>query len=189
MQRKTIYLRDVGEVVLERSARARHIHLSIKPFRGVRVAVPRGVTFQAAEAVAQEKVPWLKHHLGRMAAIEDRILAQNRTPAVNRSQARRYLVQRLEALAARHGFTYNKVFVRSQRTRWGSCSAKNNINLNVHLIQLPDALLEYTLLHELVHTRVKSHGPRFWEAMEKLLPNARALDKELNQYWMLLYSV
>jgi hypothetical protein len=188
VQRKTIHLQGVGEVVLERSPRARHINLSIKPFKGVRVAVPRGISFQAAAAVAQEKAQWLKHHLDRMGGIERRILAQTHAPAPRREQARRLLGQRLKALAEKHGFTYNRVFVRGQRTRWGSCSSKNNINLNRHLLQLPEALLEYTLLHELVHTRIKSHGPRFWEALEKILPNARALDRELNQHWMLLYS-
>jgi predicted metal-dependent hydrolase len=89
-------------------------------------------------------------------------------------------------LAARHGFTYNRVFVRHQKTRWGSCSHKNNINLNARLVQLPQALMDYTILHELVHTRIKHHGPRFWEALSRYIPDSRALDRQLNAYWILL---
>lgn len=186
MQRKTIHLTGVGEILLERSHRARHINLSVKPFKGVRIAVPRGVSFQEAMAVARSKSGWLKDHLERMALLEQQILALKQKPDINRDQARRVIVQRLDHLAARHGFTYNKLFVRNQRTRWGSCSARNNINLNINLLHLPPALMDYTILHELVHTRVKNHGPRFWETLEQCLPGARTLDRELNQHWMLL---
>jgi predicted metal-dependent hydrolase len=96
------------------------------------------------------------------------------------------LVPRLAHLAALHGFTYNRVSVRGQKTRWGSCSHKNNISLNRMLVHLPEALVDYILLHELVHTRIKNHGRLFWEALTQCLPNARSLDRELNQYWMLL---
>lgn len=186
MKTKTIYLKDVGEVLMERSARAKYVNLSIKPFKGVRIAVPEGVSFKQAEAVAQSKRQWLKEHLGRMAAIEKEILAHRGNPVINLRMARQFLKDRLAELARRHGFTYNRVFVRNQKTRWGSCSSKNNINLNINLVQLPKALIDYTIFHELVHTRVRNHGPQFWEELDKYVPEARTVDRELNKYWMLL---
>jgi predicted metal-dependent hydrolase len=187
MESKKVNLQGVGEVVLERSRRARHINLSVKPFRGVRIAVPRGVSFQQALAVAHAKSSWLRVHLGRMVLIEQQILALKKTPeAVDPIQARRILVARLAQLAQQHGFVYNRVFVRNQRTRWGSCSRQNNINLNINLVRLPAALRDYTILHELVHTRIKNHGPLFWQELAGVIPDARALDRELNRYWMLL---
>lgn len=185
MKSKTVNLPGVGEVLLERSDRAKHINLSVKPFKGVRIAVPKGVTFDAALAVARERRQWLKQHMDRMALIERQIRAQTQC-ILNRRVAREILVSRLDTLAARHGFQYNRVFVRNQKTRWGSCSQQNNINLNVNLVRLPKHLMDYTILHELVHTRIKNHGPAFWEALEACVANAKVLDKELNQYWMLL---
>ena len=189
MQSKKIELEGVGEILLERSSRARHINLSVKPFKGVRVAVPKGVSFREALAVAQNKAPWLAKHLERMAIIEQTVLARKQEKRIPHSQARRILVARLGELAARHGFSYNRVFIRNQKTRWGSCSRKNNINLNAKLVQLPRSLMDYTILHELVHTRIKNHGPGFWEALAKYLPNPKALDRQLNAYWMLLVEV
>jgi predicted metal-dependent hydrolase len=187
MESKRVNLQGVGEVVLERSRRARHINLSVKPFKGVRIAVPRGVSFQEALAVAHAKSRWLRAHVGRMALIEQQIRALNQAPdRIDRVQARRFLVDRLASLAKQHGFDYNRVFVRKQRTRWGSCSRQNNINLNVQLVRLPEALRDYTLLHELVHTRIKNHGPLFWEALGRILSDPKGLDRELNQYWMVL---
>jgi hypothetical protein len=187
MESKKVNLQGVGEVVLERSRRARHINLSVKPFKGVRIAVPRGVSFQQALAVAHAKSSWLKIHLGRMVLIEQQILALKKAPGVvDPVHARRILVARLAQLAQQHGFVYNRVFVRNQRTRWGSCSRQNNINLNINLVRLPEALRDYTILHELVHTRIKNHGPLFWEELVRVTPDARALDRELNRYWMVL---
>jgi predicted metal-dependent hydrolase len=183
---KIIRIAGVGEVLFERSRKARHICLSIKPFKGVRVAVPYGVPFEQAEAVALAKAGWIGKHLERMADVEQAAVAYDRRAPINRAVARRVLVDRLEELARQHGFCYQKVFVRSQKTRWGSCSANNNINLNVNLIRLPAALRDYVILHELVHTRIKNHSPRYWEELQKYVHDCRLVDKQLNQYESML---
>jgi predicted metal-dependent hydrolase len=78
-----------------------------------------------------------------------------------RVEAMKYLPARLRELSMEHGFQYNRVFIRNNRSRWGSCSAGNNINLNLHLMRLPDELIDYVLMHELVHTRHNFFGPRW----------------------------
>jgi predicted metal-dependent hydrolase len=186
MNMKRVSLAGVGDILLERSTRAKYINLSVKPFRGVRVAVPRGVSFKEAEAVAQSKAQWLKAHLARMIVIERQILERKKNPPIDPLPARRLLVERLAHLAALHGFSYNKVFVRRQKTRWGSCSHQNNINLNINLVRLPAALIDYTLLHELVHTRIKNHGPDFWAELGRYISDSKRLDREMNRYWMFL---
>ncbi len=98
-----------------------------------------------------------------------------------REEARIYLPQRLKLLARQHGFSYNRVAIKNHRSRWGSCSTRNNINLSLHLMRLPDALIDYVLLHELVHTRVKNHGQKFWELLEKIYTGAKAVDKNLRK--------
>jgi predicted metal-dependent hydrolase len=128
----------------------------------------------------------LTKQLQRTARLEKEADAFNRQPPINRTVARKVIVERLDELARRHGFSYNKVFVRNQKTRWGSCSGANNINLNVNLIRLPAELRDYTLLHELVHTRIKDHGPRFWEELGKYVDQPRKLDRQLNPYGPML---
>ena len=102
-------------------------------------------------------------------------------------EAINYLPGRLRYLSGHHGFQYNRVFIRNNRSRWGSCSAGNNINLNLHLMRLPDELIDYVLLHELVHTRYKNHSREFWEALENCMRNARLLDRELKKFRTVIY--
>jgi predicted metal-dependent hydrolase len=92
----------------------------------------------------------------------------------------------LYQLAGIHGFTCNRVTVRQQKTRWGSCSPKNTISLNVKLALLPAELSDYVILHELVHTRVHNHSKKFWAELDKYVPNSKAMAKRLRTNEMVL---
>lgn len=185
---KTIIVEGVGKIHLHRSRRAKHVCLSVRPFKGVSVAVPYNVSFKEAVKVAQSKSDWLTKHMQRVSQIEEAADAFNRQAPINRAVARRIIVERLEELAHQNGFAYNKVFVRNQKTRWGSCSNHNNINLNVNLIRLPAQLMDYIILHELTHTRIKNHSPQFWEELAKYIPHPKEVDKQLKPYGPMLLS-
>lgn len=90
-----------------------------------------------------------------------------------RAQAQRYLPQRVEELARRHGFKYERVRIKNQKTRWGSCSAKGNINLNLRLMMAPDGAIDYVITHELCHLRELNHNPAFWALVETYCPEFR----------------
>jgi predicted metal-dependent hydrolase len=186
VESKTVELKSAGTVLLERSRRAKHLSLSVRPFKGARVAVPFGVSFASAEMFARSKTAWLKKHLDNMALMEQQARTLSKSKPVNQTVARQHLIDRLNFLSKKHGFNYGKVFIKNQKTRWGSCTGKNNINLNINLIRLPHELIDYTILHELVHTRVKNHGRRFWDQMDKLLGDAKKLDRKLCEYRVLL---
>ena len=183
LKSKTIQIDHVGNVLLDESIKAKRLSISIKPFKGVRVAVPVGISFKYAEQFSREKIEWIRKHLLKMKILEqehnDRLKV---THLIDRRKAKHILVQRLNHLSNRFGFTYNKVFIRNQKTRWGSCSAKNNINLNMNLVRLPERLIDYTILHELVHTRIKNHSKIFWDELTRIVEDAKKRDKELNRY-------
>ncbi len=185
MEAKTVELKSVGTILIERSRRAKHLSLSVRPFEGARVAVPFGVSFDRAEMFARSKTAWIKTHLDRMALMEQEARALSKSKPINQAAARKHLIDRLNLLSQKHGFNYNRVFIKNQKTRWGSCSEKNNINLNINLVRLPDELIDYTILHELVHTRIKNHGRRFWDQMDKLVGDAKKLDGKLSEYRVL----
>jgi len=99
-----------------------------------------------------------------------------------RIEAKDYIPNRVAELAAEFQFNYNNVFIKNLRSRWGSCSAKNNLNFNVHLMKTPYELIDYVILHELVHTIHKNHSKYFWAHLEKVCPNSKKMDKELKRY-------
>ena len=100
-----------------------------------------------------------------------------------RKEAKEYLPQRTEQLAAEHGFTYRGVTVKNLLSRWGSCSAANHINLNIHLVRLPKHLSDYVILHELTHTVHKNHGDLFWQRLNKITDGkAKQLAAGMKQY-------
>ena len=99
-----------------------------------------------------------------------------------RAEAHRTLPPRLKALAARYGFTYNQVRIKHNVSNWGSCSAKGNINLNLHLVRLPAELQDYVMLHELCHLKEMNHGPKFHALLESVCPAHRECARALREY-------
>jgi predicted metal-dependent hydrolase len=183
MKPDTIQVDGVGKVLFERSSRAKHLNISVKPFRGVRVAVPYGMSFKNAQRTLKFKTDWIQKHLERVKGVEERLESMSKlSDQIDRLAARKRLIRRLDELSERYGLVYSKVFIRNQRTRWGSCSAKNNISLNAKLIMLPAELIDYVILHELVHTRIKNHSQKFWSELENLVANAKTLRAKLNAY-------
>lgn len=100
-----------------------------------------------------------------------------------RRNAKIILPPRLYMLSGKHNLPYNKVKINSSRGRWGSCSAKKDINLSYFLVLLPQHLIDYVLLHELCHTREMNHSDRFWDLLNSVTDNkAFALRNELKGY-------
>ena len=182
MQEKQIHI-DGLLILLRLSPRARRLSVTVRTDLTVRVAVPLRVSFSRAEEFARGQLPWIRKRLTSYSRLRaEHLHLIGRGASIDRDHARQVLSARLNQLAASHGYTYNRLFIRSQKTRWGSCSARGNINLNLKLLLLPDHLRDYVLLHELLHTRIRGHGPAFWAGLEILVPGARALDRQLKQY-------
>ena len=104
-----------------------------------------------------------------------------------RKEAKRYLPERLGELSRKHHLPYNKVIIKNNRSRWGSCSQLKNINLSLYLMRLPDHLIDYILVHELVHTVHQNHSRKFWKDLEKIFPGAKISDRELKEFRIDIY--
>lgn len=93
------------------------------------------------------------------------------------------LAAQLAQLASQFGFRYSKLQLRLQRTRWGSCSTRGSISLNLALLFQPPAVLRYLMLHELAHTRHMNHSRSFWSCVESCEPGYKSLDAQLRNGW------
>ena len=180
MYSKIIKIERIGPVLFEHSNRAKRLNISVKAPATVRVAVPRGISFEKAKNFTHSKIGWICKHLLK---IQLRPKIRIFDKPVDKQAAKEFLEGRIKELADKFGFVYNKVTIRNQKTRWGSCSGKNNINLNMKLMNIPNHLIYYVLMHELVHTKVKNHSPLFWRTLDIYVGNAKAIDKELKKYY------
>ena len=175
-------------VVFVKSARARRLVVSIKPFKPIRVSFPARVSQKKAQEFLQSNMEWVKKAIAKIKEIESQRANQTVLPAINKNDAKAVLTARLKSLAAEYGFSYNRVFIRNQKTRWGSCSGSNNISLNVNLVRLPAELQDYVILHELVHTKIKNHSRRFWSELDKYVADSKKTAKRLRKHGLSLFQ-
>ena len=161
---------DIGEVLLKKSTKARRVSIRVHPVKGVTVSVPYVVPYMAAEAFFKLKRSWIIETIARQKQkFKDVPVASQEMIEQLRKDAKAQLPGRLAELAARYGFSYNRVAIKHNSTNWGSCSARNNINLNLNIMRLPGVLQDYILLHELCHLRHHDHGHAFHLLLEHVL--------------------
>lgn len=98
-----------------------------------------------------------------------------------RVDAKKYLPIRIAELALEYGYSYNKIAIKNNISNWGSCSTRQNINLNLHLMRLNSRLIDYVIVHELVHTVIKNHGAQFKATMLNYFPDIKELDAILKK--------
>ncbi len=175
----------LGSFNLVRSSRARRISLTISSGGEIRLTVPVGGDERVAMNFLESKMDRLVAARERIAArpVVERVACSEEEIEAMRRDAKLYLPQRVEQLAAQFGMRYGRVTIRATRTRWGSCSAKSDLSLSLFLMQLPQHLRDFIILHELTHTIHHNHSPRFHAALNRLVGGReRELVRELKGY-------
>ena len=175
-QTKIINIPHVGEVLFKKSKRAKRINIYIREASSVHISVPSNVSFKSAEQFVYLKINWIRNSLKKISKNKIKL------GEVDKEIGYKILKKRLDYLCKKHNFSYTNLSVRNQKTRWGSCSSKNNISLNAKLTSLPKELMDYVILHELVHTRIKNHSKDFWNTLDDYVQNSKIIDKELKKY-------
>lgn len=160
---------QLGEITFRKKKGVRRMSIRVHPVKGVSVTMPYLVPYAAAMAFFKLKRDWVVQTvMSQKARLQNIPKADQETIEALRKQAKVCLPQRLKELADRYGFVYNRVAIKHNATNWGSCSTKNNINLNLNIVRLPQALRDYILLHELCHLRHRDHGQAFHLLLEHL---------------------
>ena len=155
---------------MKKSTKARRVSLRVHPVKGVTVTVPYIVPYMAAEAFLRLKRSWVIDTIARQKEkYKDIKIASDQEVEQLRRKAKMVLPPRLSELAVRYGFAYNNVTIKHNATNWGSCSTRNNINLNLNIVRLPGVLQDYILLHELCHLRHHDHGHGFHLLLEHVV--------------------
>lgn len=161
---------EIGQVTFRKSSRSRGISIRVHPVKGVCVSYPFIMPYTAAQVFFCLRREWVLETMRRQREkYKDLVLPTDAEIESLRKQAKAELPVRLNELALRYGFIYNRVAIKHNATNWGSCSSKGNINLNLNIVRLPSVLQDYILLHELCHLRHQDHGHAFHLLLEHVL--------------------
>jgi len=155
------------------------ISIHIKPNGDVEVRCPKRCSRREADAFVQSKRDWIEKHLTAMA---ERPVLPVLSPEEIRELANRaaeILPGRVHRFAQQMGISYGRITIRSQKTRWGSCSAKGNLNFNCLLMLMPQEVQDYVVIHELCHRKELNHSAAFWTEVETYCTDYRTHRKWL----------
>lgn len=166
---------------LKKSKRAKHVILNVGCDAKVSVTIPWHSSEIWADTFIQKKSNWLFGKI-KYFKTEGRSLIpgpDQRDYLKNKKLAQEIVEKKLKRFNAFYNFSFGKVTIRNQKTRWGSCSKKGDLSFCYRVIYLPDELSDYIVVHELCHLKEFNHGRDFWRLVEKTLPDARKLRRKV----------
>ena len=144
---------------------------------GVLVRAPLSMPAPVIRAFVESKQAWIEKKLAAQLPGVSPLTPEERAELTR--QAREDLPQRVSRFAALLGLTYGRITIRCQKTRWGSCSGKKNLNFNCLLMLAPEWVRDYVVVHELCHLLEMNHSSRFWALVEKAAPDSKEARKWL----------
>ncbi|MEA2007037.1 MAG: M48 family metallopeptidase [Patescibacteria group bacterium] len=167
---------------IRKHARTKKITLSVKDGNRVLVTIPKWVSYKAGKKFANKHKVWIKKKLAEARKITKKsILEKGTIEDYKRSKekARKLVTMKLEKFNKYYKFKIGRIAIRNQRTRWGSCSEKKNLNFNWRIVLLNDEQVNYLIVHELCHLGQMNHSKKYWELVGETIPNYREIAKQL----------
>lgn len=161
--------------------------MSIEVTREAKVLVraPYHMPLFEIQRFVNEKSDWIEKHIQKMLEKQQE---ESERESLTTEQIQKLAEQALEIIPKRVsyyaemiGVTYGRITIRNQKTRWGSCSAKGNLNFNCLLMLMPMEIIDYVVIHELCHRKEMNHSKRFWDEVEKVLPDYKERRKWLKE--------
>ena len=166
------------EYTLIRSDR-KSLALQIHPNGSIVVRAPLKMPLKDIETFLAEKSAWIEKHLSKAKQCSELEPFTHEEIRKLAEGALTDIPQRVKHFAPIVGVTYGRITIRNQRSRWGSCSSKGNLNFNCLLMLCPEEVRDYVVVHELCHRLEMNHSPKFWAQVERILP-----DYKLHRKWL-----
>lgn len=169
---------------LRKSKRARRMRLAVYCDGSVIVTTPYDLKENIIEKFIREKAEWLFSKID--------FFKQYKGSSITRHSHSDYLkykdkafeltIAKVKQFNEFYGFRYNKINIKNQKTRWGSCSRKGNLNFNYKIALLPDKVTDYVIVHELCHLKEFNHSKKFWALVAKAIPDFNSIRSELKNH-------
>lgn len=180
-QSRRIDLRDKKvDYLLATSRRAKRMRLAVYCDGSFVATRPRGLSASAVEEFILKNSDWIISKIEYFRSFGRGFLSRNKNDYLkHKNQAREFISEKVERYNQYYGFKFNQINIRSQKTRWGSCSSKGNLNFNYKILFLPEKIADYIVVHELCHLKEFNHSRKFWELVAKTFPEYKELRKRL----------
>ena len=170
------------EYTVRKHRQAKRLKLAISCDGNCVVTLPWYMGMGSAEQFVQQNAQWVLEKLKTMKKIgRNSIFSRHSQDEYLKLKeyARAMVLKRLEKYSEMYGFEYKGVAIRNQKTRWGSCSSKGNLNFNYKIILLPQRHADYIIVHELCHIKEFNHGKRFWNLVSQTIPEYEKIVAQL----------
>lgn len=182
--------REIVRYEVRLNSRARRINITVRRDGTVSVTKPRWVSTKDVEHFIARSAQWIARAKERLAALPktSHIESSKKEYKKYKNAALKLIEERLQYFNTHYHLRYRKIFVRNQKSRWGSCSRIGNLSFNYRLLFLPADLADYVIVHELCHLREMNHGRAFWKSVAETIPDHDVCRKELRRLGHALLS-
>lgn len=160
-------------------SRRKSISIQIQPDGQILVRCPLHMGEKDVRRFVESKAEWICAHLPKV-PLQPKFTEEELEILADLAQSR--ISQRVRHFAPLVGVDFGRITIRAQHTRWGSCSAKGNLNFNCLLVLTPPEVLDYVVVHELCHRKELNHSPAFWTEVERVLPDHREKRRWLKEH-------
>jgi predicted metal-dependent hydrolase len=171
------------QYTLKKYKKSKSIRLRIKDSGEILITAPYYVSKKYIDEFVLQKSDWIKEKLNiYVPKIKHDPKQEKKEYQKYKQQALELVISKIKKINSFYKFKFNKIFIKNQKTRWGSCSNKKNLNFNYKIVFLPDHLAEYLVVHELCHLKEMNHGKKFWRLVEQMVPNYVNAQRELRAF-------
>jgi predicted metal-dependent hydrolase len=179
-----VIMKDKITYFVKKSRRARRMRISVSRDMAVTLVLPFGFNPGLADRFIRQKTSWIKKSLDYFRRNAGRVVIKSsrKDYLANRKAALELAKNKVEQWSLFYGFGYNRVSVKNQKSRWGSCSRKGNLNFNYKIVHLPEKLVDYLVVHEVCHLKELNHSRNFWTLVARAFPDYKILRKQLRNF-------
>ena len=173
------------QYILKRSARSRHVRVSVRAGGLITVSAPRYTPESFIKSFLLRHNDWLRKKVQYFRKFSEERLSlsqEKKLYAVHKSRAQIMTETKVDRWNRHFKFVFNKISIRNSRTRWGSCSSKGTLCFNYKIAFLPEHLADYLVVHELCHLKERNHGKDFWSLVALVVPDYALRRKELREF-------
>lgn len=185
MEKRITFKNKEISYTIRKSKRARRMRLAVYCDGAIVVTTPFDLKESIAEKFVREKSQWLLSKLNFFKQFEGKAIVRysHEDYLKYKKEAYNLVEGRINYFSKIYKFRYNTINIKNQKTRWGSCSKKGNLNFNYKISFLPSLISDYLIVHELCHLKEFNHSKGFWKLVEKTIPNYKSIKSELKKAW------